>query len=120
MLDFRFTKMEIRSHVRWIWLKVTKFGEPIVSMEKTHKQPFELLFVGTSGKDTFLPDGKIICSVPSAVQSHKPPVIKVLEDATKRSFNSCLELYGRYLMRDCTTIGNECLKFQSEVFFEKL
>ena len=29
----------------WTWLKVTQSGEPVVTMDKTHKQPFELLYV---------------------------------------------------------------------------
>ena len=29
----------------WTWLKVTRSGEPVVAMDKTHKQPFEFLYV---------------------------------------------------------------------------
>ena len=29
----------------WTWLKVTRSGEPVVAMDKIHKQPFEFLYV---------------------------------------------------------------------------
>ena len=29
----------------WTWLKVTRSGEPVVAMDKVHKQPFEFLYV---------------------------------------------------------------------------
>ena len=32
----------------WTWLKVTRSGEPVVGMDKAHKQPFEFLYVAKS------------------------------------------------------------------------
>ena len=29
----------------WTWLKVTRSGEPVVAVDKVHKQPFEFLYV---------------------------------------------------------------------------
>ena len=108
-----------------MWLKVTRSGEPVVDLDKIHKQTFEYLFVCSrqditaAAAGAFVP--RIICSVPSAVQSHKPPLSDVLDKvfgvkAEKESRN--LEVFGRYLLPHWTTVGNQCLKFQDLKYFE--
>ena len=73
---------------------------------------------------------KVLCSVPSAVQSHKPPLAEVIEDAfgigasdlrsnIPLSGLRCLEVFGRYLLPGWTTIGNQCLMLQGEHYFEE-
>ena len=65
--------------------------------------------------------GKVLCSVPSAVQSHKPPLVNVIEDAFGISASDlrCLEVFGRYLLPGWTTVGNQCLMLQGEQYFEE-
>ena len=36
---------ELEPVAEWTWLKVTRSGEPVVAMDKVHKQPFEFLYV---------------------------------------------------------------------------
>ena len=64
----------------------------------------------------------MLCSVPSAVQSHKPPLVEVIEDAfgigLKATDSRCLEVFGRYLLPGWTTVGNQCLMLQGEHYFE--
>ena len=73
---------------------------------------------------------KVLCSVPSAVQSHKPPLAEVIEDAFEISANDlrsniplsdsqCLEVFGRYLLPGWATVGNQCLMLQGEHYFEE-
>ena len=73
---------------------------------------------------------KVLCSVPSAVQSHKPPLAEVIEDAfgigasdlrsnIPLSGLRCLEVFGRYLLPGWTTVGNQCLMLQGEHYFEE-
>ena len=74
---------------------------------------------------------KVLCSVPSAVQSHKPPLAEVIEDAFGISASDlpgshrpladlrCLEVFGRYLLPGWTTVGNQCLMLQGEHYFEE-
>ena len=64
---------------------------------------------------------KVLCSVPSAVQSHKPPLVEVIEDAfgINAGESRCLEVFGRYLLPGWTTVGNQCLMLQGEHYFEE-
>lgn len=58
-------------------LQVTKGGEPVTPFAASHgKRPYERLLIASNfekDKDT-IPDGLVICSVPSGVHSHKPPL----------------------------------------------
>ena len=62
----------------------------------------------------------MLCSIPSAIQSHKPPLVEVIEDAfgIRASESRCLEVFGRYLLARWTTVGNQCLLLQGEHYFE--
>ena len=113
-----------------LWLKVTKSGEPVVDLAKRHKQTFEVLFVGSkvdlraargsNSTGSMIP--KVICSVPSAVQSHKPPLSDFLLNAfgIKVANTRNLEIFGRYLLPHWTTVGNQCIKFQELKYFYQL
>ena len=108
---------------KWYWLKVTRSGEPITSFQHPHKKPFEILIIAgrqsspISRKNSENPvtfeNEHIIVSVPSGINSHKPPLLPILRQIGIISENDqCLELFGRYLLPNCVTIGNQCLLFQ--------
>jgi N6-adenosine-specific RNA methylase IME4 len=63
-----------------------------------------------------LDDDRVILSVPSAIHSHKPPLIEVLKDCGLKT-DSCLELFGRYLLPNFVTLGNQALLFQNDILF---
>ncbi len=90
-------------------------------MDKEHgKHPFEFVFVARRKGGRYEPsETKVICSVPSAIQSHKPPLDKVAEEAfgIDTTQLKCLEVFGRYLLPGWTTVGNQCLKFQASHYF---
>ena len=115
ILDW-FNRWHIKLLATWSWLKVTRMGEPVVDMKSGHKLPFELLYIGGK-QDINIPQDMIICSVPSAFQSHKPPLTEVIKEVFQNKYTKCLELFGRYLLPHWTTVGNECLKFQQKHFF---
>lgn len=57
---------------------MTKSGETICDFSYSSvKQPFEFLIFGCLNENlsTKIPDKKIIMSVPSAIHSHKPPIV---------------------------------------------
>ena len=61
-------------------------------------------------------DGLVICSVPSAVHSHKPPLDSLLQKMFSPQLDldwaalSKLEIFGRNLQPGWTTVGNQpCL-----------
>lgn len=60
----------------WYWLKVTVNLEPICSFGTgSRKQPYERLILGKVGNIKDVPDGYMVVSVPSALHSHKPPLL---------------------------------------------
>ncbi|XP_042867106.1 DNA N6-methyl methyltransferase-like [Penaeus japonicus] len=104
----------------WYWLKVTKAGEPVTPFPASHgKRPYERLLVASrcaKYKDT-IPERFVICSVPSGIHSHKPP----LEELLKR-FSvpepRCLELFCRSLLPGWTCYGLEVLRLNHLSLFE--
>ncbi|ROT76131.1 putative methyltransferase-like protein 4 [Penaeus vannamei] len=104
----------------WYWLKVTKGGEPVTPFAASHgKRPYERLLIASNcekDKDT-IPDGLVICSVPSGIHSHKPP----LDELLKR-FSSpeprCLELFCRSLLPGWTCYGLEVVRLNHSFLFE--
>ena len=62
---------------------------------------------------------RVIISVPSAIHSHKPPLIEVFKELNMIDENSeCLEIFGRNLTPGWTTFGNEALKLQNIRYFD--
>ena len=52
----------------WTWLKVTRSGEPVVAMHKTHKQSFEFLYVART-RGFKLPGTEACAGDPAKIQS---------------------------------------------------
>ena len=112
--------------------QITKSGEPVTKLDTSSpKQPFELIFFAATEscsanwlrvlKTDEQKQQRVIVSVPSAVHSHKPPLDKLLTEMGVLNENSkCLEIFGRYLIPNWTTFGNQCLKFQDLNYFEKM
>ncbi|KAL1501411.1 hypothetical protein ABEB36_006735 [Hypothenemus hampei] len=114
-----FVKWKVRLVAKWFWIKVTINGEPICDFSRPPgKQPFEqILIAKKGGENELIPtDGKLIVSIPSAIHSHKPPLIEVLKPFLPDN-PSCLEVFARYLLPNWTSYGNEVLKFQHESFY---
>jgi N6-adenosine-specific RNA methylase IME4 len=117
-----FRAWDVKLVAKWTWLKITKSGEPVVALEKSHKQPFEYVYVGSRKlKSTKFNENAIVCSVPSAVQSHKPPLDRIVADAFGLDLEGmkCLEVFGRYLLPGWTTVGDQCLLFQADHYFKE-
>lgn len=79
--DVLLAKWSLKLLSTWYWVKVTRTGRPVCQFrEPLQKQPFERLFVAChADSDVQRFDGlrepRFLFSVPSAVHSHKPPVI---------------------------------------------
>lgn len=124
-----FATWGVQQEATCFWLKLTRHGK-LVSEFSSGKQPYEVLVVGRGKEDKDeeserskaaeirIPDGLVICSVPSAIHSHKPPLTEVLErlacptktggtEAAKAMVGSLhkLELFGRCLLPGWQTIG---------------
>lgn len=114
-----FPKWGVHYGGKWFWLKVTMFGEPICEFsEPPGKQPFEQIIFGFKDvtSRTLPTYGKLLVSIPSAIHSHKPPLIEVLRPFLPDN-PKCLEVFARYLLPDWTSYGNEVLRFQHESLY---
>lgn len=71
-----FPKWGVEYVTTWYWLKVTIDLEPLCPFSNgCKKQPYERLLIGKVGQVKDIPDEKLIISIPSALHSHKPPVL---------------------------------------------
>ncbi|XP_044756726.1 N(6)-adenine-specific methyltransferase METTL4 [Coccinella septempunctata] len=120
--DEIFPKWGVQFISKWYWLKVTKRGEPICNFsEPPGKQPFEQIIFGCRNNRSILnpPNKKLVLSVPSALHSHKPPLVDLLKMYVPES-PKCLEIFARYLLPNWTSYGNEVLKFQHESLYDDI
>ena len=61
---------------------------------------------------------KLIISVPSSINSHKPPLIDVIQKIyPDKMFDRKLELFARYLVPGFISYGNEVVKLQHESLY---
>ncbi|CAG9795673.1 unnamed protein product [Diatraea saccharalis] len=103
----------------WYWLKITVDLEPIcVFNSGCNKQPYERLMIGKVGQVNNVPEERIIVSIPSALHSHKPPLLDLLTPYVNAEKPEVLELFARYLLPNTTSVGYEPLKWQHESLYE--
>ncbi|OQV17974.1 putative Methyltransferase-like protein 4 [Hypsibius exemplaris] len=106
----------------WTWVKVTRSGEPVYSVDSLHKKPYEKLVFGRRvGKRVWrkVPDGLVFVSVPSAIHSHKPNLSTVLKPYLAGGDGArCLELFARSLTSGWTSWGLEVLRLQNSRLFQ--
>lgn len=112
--------------------------EPICNFsDPPGKQPFEQIVLGCNNNNIKqFDDGKIIISIPSALHSHKPPLIgnfnvfavflksnKIYISELLKPFlpnnPKCLEIFARYLLPNFTSYGLEAIKLQHESLYEE-
>ncbi|KAJ3647828.1 hypothetical protein Zmor_019685 [Zophobas morio] len=118
--DEIFPKWGVSYLGKWYWVKVTQMGVPICEFaQPPRKQPFEQIVFGGRGSEGLLPCDKVVISVPSALHSHKPPLIRLLEPFLPDN-PTCLEVFARYLLPNWTSYGNEVLRFQHESLYTKV
>lgn len=133
-----FPAWNVKKIARWFWLKVTTTGESICKFsEPPGKQPFEQIIIAQRDGDSEIqiPDKKILLSIPSAINSHKPPlngkirvflwnvlivnfdIAEILAPYIEEN-GRFLEVFARYLLPGWTSWGNEVLKLQNEILYE--
>ena len=118
----------------WNWVKVTTKGDFVCDFQSSHKKPYETILIGcyhesvnhvnpeTSSQcnlnSTVIPFHKIFCSVPCSLHSRKPILYDMLKSYLPVN-HKCLELFARNLLPGWTSWGNEVLKYQNLIYFEK-
>uniref|UniRef100_A0A1B6EAT1 Methyltransferase-like protein 4 n=1 Tax=Clastoptera arizonana TaxID=38151 RepID=A0A1B6EAT1_9HEMI len=121
VINILFPNWGIEYCATWYWMKVTKSGEPVCNFSKPPgKQPYERIIFGSrSGRTQKYrqpEEKKVIISVPSAIHSHKPPLIEVLASYLP-THPACLELFARYLLPNWTSCGNQVMCLQNMDLF---
>lgn len=111
-----------------IYKQVTTSGTPICPFnEESKKQPYEIIIIGRKinllqATDTQTAstknNPKVVVSVPSSINSHKPPLIDVIHKIyPDRILNRKLEIFARYLIPGFISYGNEVVKLQHESLY---
>ncbi|KAM7360203.1 methyltransferase like 4 [Cochliomyia hominivorax] len=108
------------------WFKLNTLGELISSPKaEGHKQPYELLYIAChKDRDSMdleeLKKVEFLCSIPSIIHSHKPPLgewLKKYIGCEGESFKG-LEIFARYLQPQFTSIGLEVLKLMDRRLYD--
>jgi N6-adenosine-specific RNA methylase IME4 len=104
----------------WVWLKVTRGGEPICALDSTWRRPWEVLLVGRKG-DRGEGEGvkrRVIVGVPD-LHSRKPNLKTLFEVFLGRRGGEyeALEVFSRNLTEGWWSWGNEVLRFQGEEYW---
>ncbi|KAJ2948651.1 hypothetical protein O0L34_g7905 [Tuta absoluta] len=103
----------------WYWMKLTIDMEPMYAFGTGHmKQPYERLILGKVGLLRKDPEKHMFMSVPSALHSHKPPLLDLLSPFVGAEDPQVLELFARYLLPNTTSLGYEPLKWQHLSLYE--
>ncbi|CAH0590405.1 unnamed protein product [Chrysodeixis includens] len=116
-----FPKWGVQYVATWYWLKVTVDLQPLCPFGiGSNKQPYERIILGKVGDVKEVPDCQLVVSVPSALHSHKPPLLDILSPFVEVEKAQTLELFARYLLPNTTSVGYEPLKWQHESLFEEI
>ncbi|CAB3228968.1 unnamed protein product [Arctia plantaginis] len=116
-----FPKWGVEYITTWYWLKLTVDLKPVCAFGSgCKKQPFERVILGKVGNVKDIPHSKMIVSVPSALHSHKPPLLDILSPFVNTENSQTLELFARYLLPNTTSVGFEPLKWQHISLFEEI
>lgn len=120
----------------WVWLKVTKNGEPVSSIESLWMKPYEVLLVGrvnnswqqaprqeqSQSEDQSSDDEevkrRIIFGVPD-LHSRKPCIKELIEPMMPDpSEYRALEIFSRHLVAGWWSWGDECVKYNWEGYWQ--
>lgn len=101
--------------------QVTRDGRPVCAFDRSHKLPYEKVVLACRSdvlaefRAKGLAEQLVVRAVPHGSHSRKPPVAALLRP--RLHWRAGLELFGRYLLPDTLTLGDQALKFQDEYFF---
>ncbi|GAB7343110.1 hypothetical protein MBLNU457_1187t1 [Dothideomycetes sp. NU457] len=110
----------------WIWIKVTKSGEPVMPLASCWRKPYEVLLLGRKVDQPSLAEvplysqdasdvkRRLIAAVPD-LHSRKPCLKSLLEPLMTRPDDyRALEIFARNLVSGWWSWGNEAIKFNHD------
>ncbi|XP_055383623.1 N(6)-adenine-specific methyltransferase METTL4 [Condylostylus longicornis] len=128
ILNHFLPKWNLKFLTKFFWIKLSsncgKFElHHDLNSESGKKQPFEVLFVASpmdSELNTLENNSNFLLSVPSAIHSHKPPLLELFKKwLPKDREPNCLELFARYLQPGFTSVGTEVLKLMNINLYDR-
>ena len=125
--DGFFESWGVSSIEEWIWVKVTRQGEPVMALESLWRKPYESLLLGRKNNLKAgaggVPDEtshgapvkrRLIAAVPD-LHSRKPCLKELIEPLLLQPHDyRALEIFARYLVAGWWSWGNEVIKFNHE------
>ncbi|CAH2241994.1 jg9108 [Pararge aegeria aegeria] len=115
-----FPKWGVEYVTTWYWLKLNIDFTPLCEFANgCKKQPYERIVIGKVG-NVCVPNDKLVASIPSALHSHKPPLLDLLKPCIDVEKPQILELFARYLLPNTTSVGYEPLKWQHVSLYEEV
>ncbi|XP_068620456.1 N(6)-adenine-specific methyltransferase METTL4 [Battus philenor] len=119
--DLIFPKWKVDYLATWFWLKVNTDFKPLCEFAYgSKKQPYERIILGKVGNIISIPNKHLVTSVPSALHSHKIPLLEILQQYVDIDQPKTLELFARYMLPNTTSVGYEPLKWQHISLYEVL
>lgn len=119
----------------WVWVKVTKDGEPMCELNGSWRKPYEILLVGRkiptgleskgsseTGEEEVGTKRRVIFAVPD-IHSRKPNLKEVFEDSgllPPAGEYEALEMFARNMTVGWWAWGNEAMEFQKDDYWVSL
>lgn len=110
----------------WIWVKVTRYGEPVTSLNGVWRKPYEVLLLGRAPVNRLAVAGeveeervvsRVIFGCPD-LHSRKPCLKGLIEGLQMvKVGGNVLEIFARYLVAGWWSWGDEVLKFNWERYW---
>lgn len=118
-----FARWGVRLVEEWVWVKVTRSGDPIYGLDSVWRRPWEVLLVGRKGGPCEDEEEgvkrRVIVGVPD-LHSRKPNLKALFDQLLGKDVGKyeALEVFARNLTEGWWAWGNEALKFQSEEYWD--
>jgi N6-adenosine-specific RNA methylase IME4 len=111
-----FQRWGVRLIEEWLWIKVTRAGEPVTELDSAWRKPYEILLVARKGRIEEETDvkRKVVVGVPD-LHSRKPNLKEPFEVMMGKEAGEYqgLEVFARNLTAGWWSWGDEVLKYQS-------
>jgi N6-adenosine-specific RNA methylase IME4 len=113
ILETLFPRWDVIYVTTWFWLKMTKNGQTVCPLNSAQRKPYEKLIIGKIGNVSKIQQDRVIMACPTQ-HSQKPPLFGLI------GHQNPLEIFARNLTPNCTSIGNQVLKFQDLKYFDRI
>lgn len=116
--DGLFDSWGVKLEEEWLYIKTTRSGDPVSSLDSLWRKPYEILLLGRKASSQNSNVGeeqnikrRVIAAVPD-LHSRKPCIKQLIEPLMPNPANyRALEIFARYSVAGWWAWGNEVIKF---------